>query len=149
MIDNNILDLIFAEDINDLKNKLVETDPSQINLVDESLNLTPLICAIDTNNEEIVKAILDAKADPNFKANGLSLPLIHAIEIAVEMEDYNPNINEISTRVIELLIKYGADINQKNYDGVTPIEFSKNYPVAAYNLFQKLNQQKGNHNNSR
>jgi ankyrin repeat protein len=140
MSNNNILDLIFEEDINSLKNKLLETKPSQINLVDENLNLTPLICAIDTDNEEIVKAILDAKADPNFTANGLSLPLIHAIEIAVEAEDYNPDVNETSTRIIELLIKYGADINQKNYDGVTPIEFSKNYHVAAYNLFRKLNQ---------
>lgn len=138
MSSNNILDLIFEQNIIGLNKELVETDSSVMNLVDKNLNLTPLICAIDTNNEEIVEALLKAKANPNFTSNGLSLPLIHAIEIAVEMEDYDSTISKISTSIIELLIKYGADINQKNYDGNTPIEFSENYHVNAYNLFQQL-----------
>jgi len=134
---NNLLDLIFDEDIIKLEEVLNYNINKEINFIDKSLNITPLICAIDTNNIAIVELILKHKANPNFTSQGLSLPLIHAMEIAVEAEDYG-NKNEISNEVIIKLLEHGAKIDEENYDGLTPYEFSKNYHIPAQKLFESI-----------
>jgi ankyrin repeat protein len=134
---SDLIDIIFNEDLIALE-KIAEAKDFNVNFLDEKLNITPLICAIDTNNEKIVDLVLKLGADPNFTSEGLSLPLIHAIEIAVEAEEYSEEPIEISITIIKNLIQYGAKINAVNFDGKTPIEFSLNYHPPAYELFSKM-----------
>jgi ankyrin repeat protein len=116
----NIIDSIFDEDIINIEISLKQLSIDEINLVDEKLNLTPLICAIDTDNKTIVEMILKAGADVNFTKKGLSLPIIHAMEIAVEAEDYSDDVDEVSN------------------DGVTPTKFAKDYHIPAQEFFKTL-----------
>jgi ankyrin repeat protein len=133
-----ILDIIFDENLSELSKILTSLTSDEINFVDEKLNLTPLTCAIETNNYEIVKSVLNKGANPNFCKQNISLPLINAIEISVLAEDHSQGEKKFSTNIIELLIKFGADINLPNYDGETSIEFAKDYHPLAQKLFEKL-----------
>ena len=60
--------------------------------------MTPLICAIDTNWVEGVRALIEAGADPSFNATLESNPFISAIKVG-------------SMEIVEILLQAGADVN--------------------------------------
>ena len=69
---------------------------------------TMLMLAAHGGHKEIVKLLIDNKANPNIKNNGGETALMHA---AVKGR----------TEVVKLLIDNGADINIKGRDGVTAL----------------------------
>jgi len=128
--------LIFKEKLNEAENWISENDPI-LNSVNDKMN-TPLLAAIDVGNVVFIRFLLEKGANPNYLVEGINLPLIYAIEIAVEEEDYSDDIDEPKIDIIELLIEYGADIMKKDDLGRSPYEFAKNYHVAARKLFEKI-----------
>ena len=70
---------------------------------------TPLSITINTDHPhrmEIVRILLDAKAEVNPKGRFMMSPLMHALE---------------DLEMVKLLVAHGADVNQKNFRGATPL----------------------------
>lgn len=74
------------------------------------LQRTPLIVAVTERNEDAVKALLDAGADPNYVSTYEWRPLHYAI-----------NAESASSNIIELLVAYGADPDARTNLGITPL----------------------------
>jgi ankyrin repeat protein len=71
--------------------------------------LTPLSITINTDHPqrfEIARMLLEAKAEVNPKGRFIISPLMHAIE---------------DLEMVQLLVAHGADVNQKNFRGATPL----------------------------
>jgi ankyrin repeat protein len=70
---------------------------------------TPLSITINTDHPhrfEIVRILLEAKAEVNPKGRFIMSPLMHALE---------------NLEMVKLLVAHGADVNQKNFRGATPL----------------------------
>ena len=78
------LDHIFNENIDKVKEIIESNKGLGLNFINKELNTTPLICAIDAVNPEIVELLLNKGSNPNLGHNGLSLPLYHAIKSRYE-----------------------------------------------------------------
>lgn len=91
-----IFDAVRNGDLTKVK-ELIENEP-QLTNARNTRNSTLLHVAADINNEEIVKYLLEMKADPNAKNNNNFTPLFYAKEI----------------NIAKLLVKSGADINNEN-----------------------------------
>lgn len=71
--------------------------------------LTPLTITINTRHErrfEVAKILLAAKAQVNFEGPFIMSPVMHALE---------------DLEMVKLLIAHGADVNQANFRGATPL----------------------------
>jgi ankyrin repeat protein len=85
--------------------------------------LTPLTMTINTRHEqryEVAKVLLAAKAEVNFKEPFAISPLMHALE---------------DLEMVKLLIAHGADVNQANFRGATPLmgaAVGRNASVVKY-----------------
>ncbi len=75
---------------------------------------TALIQAIKTGNEEVVKALLKAGANPNKHNRFFEYPLIAALSGALNGGKYNKEI-------VKLLLKHNADVEVQNYQGTVLI----------------------------
>jgi ankyrin repeat protein len=84
---------------------------------------TPLTTTINTDHPqrfEIARILLAAKAEVNPKGPFVMSPLMHALE---------------DLEMVKLLIAHGADINQKNFRGATPLmgaAVGRNVAVVKY-----------------
>ena len=70
---------------------------------------TPLSITINTDHPqrfEIARILLEAKAEVNPKGRFIVSPLMHALE---------------DLEMVQLLVAHGADVNQKNFRGATPL----------------------------
>lgn len=111
---------------------------------------SPLISAI-SYAENSVRPLLEAKADPNFRPQRGTFPIISALDPKVSPETVrmlleagaNPNVlgfpqasgvrlSAIETAIsyrdrtkLELLLKHGADPNRRNAYGRTPLEYAR------------------------
>ena len=102
---------------------------------------TPLEIAIDNNSLDMAELLLQNGSNPN-SLKGNALPLITAIDAAVETTKNNDDAGEDSTEMIELLLKYGADILKKGFpDERTAYDFAKGsaggYHLPAQRLFEQ------------
>jgi len=85
--------------------------------------LTPLTTTINTDHPqrfEIARILLAAKAEVNPKGPFFMSPLMHALE---------------DLEMVKLLIAHGADVNQKNFRGATPLmgaAVGRNVAVVKY-----------------
>ena len=106
-----------------------ENDDESVNENDENVNenadkygRTPLHYAINFDNYENVKLLLDNGADVNAKDNEGKTPLYWA----VEMGKYE---------IVKLLLEHGADVDIKDNDGHTPLHFAiDNYKCEIANF---------------
>ncbi len=129
--------LIFNEDFEKAKDYVIKNS-IDLNYINNKGG-TPLLVAIDTGDLDMIKFLLDHGANPNFLSKEINTPLIEAIEIAVEESDYTYHgEKEPRIDVIELLIKYGADIRLKDGFGRTPISFASRYHLRAQKLFEEM-----------
>lgn len=126
--------LIFEEKFQEAKSLIVKNNV-ELNYVNDKMN-TPLLAAIDADNIDFIRYLLEKGANPNYLTEGVNLPLIYAIEISVESADYLDTSDQVEIKVVELLLEYGADIMKKDNFGRTSFEFSKNYHVSARKLFE-------------
>lgn len=81
-----------------------------------------LFDAIESNNIEMVKDILNSGINPNIR-KGYTIPLNYAIQSA---SDYRLYDNDYAShnqmiKIIELLLERGADPNFSNIEGFTPL----------------------------
>ena len=117
---------------------------SYINILGSNLNMNPvknddIIKVVNFNydissleeicfkiDDNIIKLLLDNKADVNAKDNIGNSPIFYAIELQ-------------SPSIIKLLIKYGAiknEIRGKNKNGLTPLEFTIKQASDSINKIQ-------------
>ena len=127
--------LIFEEKFEEAK-EIISNSYSELNKINYKNN-TPLLAAIDTDNVDFIRFLLEHRADPNYLIEGVDLPLNYAIETSVEAEDYLDDVEEISVVIIQLLLDYGADIMKADNFGKTPFELAKNYHIPAQKLFEE------------
>jgi ankyrin repeat protein len=134
-----LLDAIAAEDgATALRLLQIGADPEYLS----KFKQTPLEIAIDNNSLEMAELLLQNGSDLN-SLKGNALPLIVAIDAAVKTTKNNEDVEEDSTDLIVLLIKYGADILKKGFpDGRTPYDFAKGsvdgYHLPAQRMFEQI-----------
>lgn len=134
-----LLDAIAAEDgPTALQLLQIGADPNYVS----KFKQTPLEIAIDNNSLEMAELLLQNGSDPN-SLKGNALPLIVAIDAAVETTKNNDEVLEDSTEMIELLLKYGADILKKGFpDDRNAYDFAKgsghSYHLPAQRLFEQI-----------
>ena len=130
-----ILDDIFDESIDKVRDALKNNKGLDINFIDQKLNISPLICAIDAVSPEIVELLLDNGANPNLMGSGMTLPLYHVIELAEEAEDYkSPNVSKL-LEILKLHVAAGADPHLKNYNDTSAYEYAETRYLPAKQLF--------------
>ncbi len=131
------LDDIFAERIDHVRNAIKNNQGLDLNFIDQRLNISPLICAIDAVNPEIVELLLNNGANPNLMGPGMSLPLYHAIELAEEAEDYkSPNVPKL-LEIIKLLVHTGADPHLNNFNDTSAYEYAETRYLPAKKIFDE------------
>ena len=131
-----LIKTIFRENISEVK-ELLDAG-ADVNFIDAKGD-TPLSTAIETDNYEMVKLLLEKKADPNLP--GVRFPLLHsAIDVAIEgVKNDGIDIND-STKIIDLLLQYGANPEIKDTQGRTAYDFAKDSHIPAQRLLDKFNQ---------
>lgn len=73
--------------------------------------LSPLMAAVNEENAEMVRVLLEAGADPNAVSKNSSFPLI--------LVSWRK-----CTEIAKLLIEFGADLNKKSNRGATPLIYA-------------------------
>ena len=99
---------------------------AEINFLDNN-GLTPLLAYINNNrfqNIKIIKFFLDNGSNVNFRNNNY-----HALTMIC-------SLNYTNTEIIELLLKYGADVNMCGINDWPPLFFSVN--LLNYNFVKLL-----------
>jgi hypothetical protein len=94
----------------DINGKLAQPKPGTLPHLDGYVSKTALMVAIAKNRKEVIKALVEAKADPNVTEDNFKDTALHRA-----CEDDN------RTETVELLIKAGANVNAANKEGVTPL----------------------------
>jgi hypothetical protein len=131
MSQTQLLDAILEDDLDGVS-KLLSADPklAQSHLPKATLyqaailhwlyvNDTPLHLAAAGYRVNIAKALLNAGANPNSSDNHRKgTPLHYACDGSVGSEGWNP---ELQVKMIELLLKAGAQINAQDKNGATPL----------------------------
>ncbi|MGB5636609.1 MAG: ankyrin repeat domain-containing protein [Waterburya sp.] len=97
--------------LNDLK-KIIIQEPELID-VQGALGNTAICSAVKQGNYELVRCLLQNKANPNIANNLSNTPLIWAIK--------EPRINQ---KIIHLLLEYHADINCIGHMNKTPLTWA-------------------------
>jgi uncharacterized protein len=100
------------------------SENADVNYVKESgwVKVNTLITAINNSNVEIVKALLEHKADVNWKDGFNTTALLYAA-------------SKGNRQIVDLLLKYGADINADDGQGntvLTAAKESKNSELIAF-----------------
>ena len=99
-----------------------------------SFTIEDLVSAIDDNNYEKVKEILDVKGNLVNKefskpSTGTCTPLLHAISPSAQEYKIKP-----SKKIIKLLINKGADIKRKNDKGENLLHLFFNFQKGVLNI---------------
>ncbi|KAI1199259.1 ankyrin repeat-containing domain protein [Nemania serpens] len=85
----------------------------------EASGKTALWMACEKSNEKMVKFLLDNKADPNISSTKNQTPLQVAVEMRSSEGSRKRQVNRL--RIIEMLLEGGADSNQGDNLGNTPL----------------------------
>lgn len=80
-----------------------------------------LVHGILTKNLDVVQVLLAIHADPNAKSQYKWTPLHWAVVSENDQKD----------QMVRLLLKYGADVNARTWNGSTPLDLTKGYPNDA------------------
>jgi len=96
----------------------VGNDPLWLNNKEGAI---PLIAAIENNEHDVVKVLIEAGADVKIKDENGNTPLIYAV------------INKDKQSVL-LLRSAGADVNEANNKGVSPISLSRSSDYAEVRI---------------
>ncbi|XP_060564717.1 ankyrin-1-like [Ruditapes philippinarum] len=78
---------------------------------------TPLLCAVSTHDEDILKVLLENGADPNKMT---PVNKMNAVAIAIILNDET---------ILRLLLSYGAKVNEPCCQRLTPLQLSMNKSV--------------------
>ncbi len=94
--------------------------------------VTPLIFAISAVKPGAVNILLSYSANPNKLALNFDSPLIIALRKLVDLESTDSNVLKASLErgcldIAESLLRYGADIDLQDPQGVTPLNYASAY----------------------
>ena len=108
----------------------MSTSPYNISLNQPDANgKFPIEIAMDKDDFTMVKSLIAAGADPNIDLGYGWTPLHEAIEACIDTmiqnnrDTFFPNLLEM----VKVLVENGADLNKKNADGKTPLDFINSY----------------------
>ena len=81
---------------------------------------TPLMRAL-SENSGAAEHLLERGADPNFMGGYPEMPPI----MVPIYHGFHFRVTDVQIKQVRLLIKYGADVNKKDKDGTTPLEYAR------------------------
>ncbi len=110
LLSKAFFDAIRLKEVEKVK-QLLEEDPKLVHAKDEAFEDSPLHVAIQKNCYEIVKILLERRADIEDEDLFGETPLHLAVSFGSE-------------EIIDLLIEKEADINKKNKNGNTPLHYA-------------------------
>ena len=88
---------------------------------------TPLVLAAETSNLDVIKALVEAKADPNIPTESGTTALIMASGAGTDVQRARePDERVLSTETVKYLVEHGADVNTAGQFGWTALH------AAAY-----------------
>ncbi|KAI0112076.1 ankyrin repeat-containing domain protein [Nemania sp. FL0031] len=101
--------------------KLILDGELEPNFIDskDSTGKTALLMACENSNEKMVEFLLDHNADPTIPSTKNQTPLQAAVEMRSSEGSRRRQASRL--RIIEMLLKRGADSNQRNNLGNTPL----------------------------
>jgi len=85
---------------------------------------TPLHRAIETGSVMIVEAVLKLGADPNCPG-GVESPLLHVVDLEIDMATQHHLSAVPDTKIIEVLLRYGADPRLGDDAGESAFSFAQ------------------------
>lgn len=118
-------DICYWATIGDIKsvNKCLQTKRYSANYRDQD-GLTPLMRAVDRNEEQIVDILMDAKAEINATDNEGQTALHYAVYCE-------------HSEMAALLVSYGASCDIKDSDGMSPLDAATGETKQCIELAQK------------
>jgi cytohesin len=88
---------------------------------------TPLVLAAEVNNLDVIKALVEAKADPNIPTETGTTALIMASGAGTDVQRARePEEQAVAVKTAQFLVEHGADVNARGQFGWTPVH------AAAY-----------------
>lgn len=118
--DNSLIKAIEQGNLKEVKT-IFKTNNSKDNKWREN----SLLLAVVGNQYKIAKFLLSQGEDPNAIFRGITSPLLAAIE--------HGNI-----KMVKLLLANGANVNAKDYDGFTPLDFAERFYPETDEIKQLL-----------
>jgi len=83
---------------------------------------TPLVLASETSNLDVVKALMEAKADPNIPTDSGTTALIMTAGAGTDVQRARePEEQAMAVQTAKYLVEHGADVNARGQFGWTPI----------------------------
>ena len=125
------------KDVDTIKDLLVKGANPNKGFFDDKIHSNPLIMAIQNDSVDIVQLLLEFGAKPNLPRDKYLFDPLHQA-----CSSMWTNNSEARLKCVKLLVKYGADVNSKDFNGQTPLQvllpcghISKNrLPIANFLL---------------
>jgi len=114
---DKLVDAIKIQNI-EIISSMIKENPDIVNEIDY-FNWTPLMHACHSSkwyNEQIIKILIDAKSNVNYKVVSDMTPLLTLCS--------NTSKKNITTDIIQKFIDAKVDLNAKNSKGITPLMFA-------------------------
>ena len=127
------------KDVDTIKDLLVKgADPNKDFFdKEDKTHSNPLIMAIQNQSVDIVQLLLEFRAKPNLPRDKYLFDPLHQVCRGIWT-----NNSEARLKCVQLLVKYGADVNSKNFNGRTPLQvllpcggiYTNDLPIANFLL---------------
>jgi ankyrin repeat protein len=134
--ENTLFHLCSKCNINELK-KFIHENSSSINTIRDKNGLTPLHLAVRKLDIKIIELLLEIGSDPNLYSN-YSYSTLHYLILGFKELLYLSSDNTKKfIKILDMLIKKGADINKMDSTGKSPLYMVlglRNYKITKYFL---------------
>ena len=127
------------KDVDTIKDLLVKGADPNADFFDkeDKTHSNPLIMAIQNQSVDIVQLLLKFGAKPNLPRDKYRFDPLHQVCRGIWT-----NNSEARLKCVKLLVKYGADVNSKNFNGQTPLQvllpcggiYTNDLPIANFLL---------------
>lgn len=119
-INEKLNDLIFSKCFDEARKLIIDYPNLNLDYTEKN-GKTPLLLAVANNNLKFTEFLINKGAHVNYNKTYI-LPIEQAIEGMSDRLDFKVD-EKLDIRMIELLLKYGADMNLIDREGETPSIF--------------------------